>query len=263
MSCAWFRPVAVDFDGEAIEALAANRPTAPAPLGGGRREWAAAMAVEAGVWDRAHGPATTWIGPGAGPRRPAAWTRSSEVSAAAISEAGADAGRPHGTRTLDPPTRLPGPGRAVPGARGGASARPQGWILKQIQTGAGGQRGWRDPGVRPAPTDGGAGAVAEVTGAMNRAGSRSLARRAWPPGGRRQADPPTRTRRRRTARGARGSSRRWPPRGCRRGCSPRRRRGGRGGRMLRGGTRASRRPGGSHRGGRRRAGPDLPGLAEA
>jgi len=158
------RPVAWISHGEVIEALVANRLTAPAPLvrvG----EWAAAMAVEEAYGIEPHLLNDDRIARALDAVAPQLDAIIGGVGAAAISEFGVDVARLHWDMTsislygayLDPDGQYPAPRWGHPKDR-----RPD---LKQIQTGLAVAADGGIPVFHHA-CDGGAAEVAQVAGAM-------------------------------------------------------------------------------------------------
>ena len=158
------RPVAWISHGEVIEALVANRLTAPAPLVR-VAEWAAAMAVEEAYGIEPHLLNDDRIARALDAVAPQLDAIVGSVGAAAISEFGVDVARLHWDMTSislygaypDPDGEYPAPRWGHPKDR-----RPD---LKQIQTGLAVSGDGGIPVFHRA-YDGGAGEVAQVTGAM-------------------------------------------------------------------------------------------------
>ena len=158
------RPVAWISHGEVIEALVANRLTAPAPLVR-VQEWAAAMAVEEAYGIEPHLLNDDRIARALDAVAPQLDAIAGGVGAAAISEFGVDVARLHWDMTSislygaypDPDGEYPAPRWGHPKDR-----RPD---LKQIQTGLAVSGDGGIPVFHRA-YDGGAGEVAQVTGAM-------------------------------------------------------------------------------------------------
>jgi hypothetical protein len=158
------REVAWISHGEVIEALVANRLTAPAPLVR-VEEWAAAMAVEEAYGIEPHLLNDDRIARALDAAAPQLDEIIGSVGAAAISEFGVDAARLHWDMTSislygaypDPDGEYPAPRWGHPKDR-----RPD---LRQIQTGLAVSGDGGIPVFHRA-YDGGAGEVAQVTGAM-------------------------------------------------------------------------------------------------
>jgi transposase len=158
------RPVAWITHGEVIEALVANRLTAPAPLVR-VQEWAAAMAVEEAYGIAPHLLNDDRIARALDAVAPSLEEITGSVGAAAVSEFGVDVARLHWDMTSislygaypDPDEQYPAPRWGHPKDR-----RPD---LKQIQAGLAVSGDGGIP-VFHRPYDGGAGEVAQVTGAM-------------------------------------------------------------------------------------------------
>ena len=144
------RPVAWISHGEVIEALVANRLTAPAPMVR-VQEWASAMAV-----DEAYGIPPELLNDDRIARAldaiaPQLDAITGGVGAAAITEFGLDVSRLHWDLTsISLYGAYPQAGPGVPGAAVGASQGPQAGSEADPDR-AGGQRGRRDPAVPPAP----------------------------------------------------------------------------------------------------------------
>ena len=142
------RPVAWITHGEVIEALVANRLTAPAPMVR-VQERASAMAV-----DEAYGIPPGLLNDDRIARAldaiaPQLDEITGGVGAAAITEFGVDVSRLHWDLTsISLYGAYPEAGRGVPGAAVGASQGPQAGSEADPDR-AGGQRGRRDPGVPP------------------------------------------------------------------------------------------------------------------
>src|SRR5512140_115896 len=158
------REVAWISHGEVIEALVANRLTAPAPLVR-VEEWAAAMAVEEAYGIEPHLLNDDRIARALDAAAPQLDEIIGSVGAAAISEFGVDAARLHWDMTSislygaypDPDGEYPAPRWGHPKDR-----RPD---LRQLQTGLAVSGDGGIPVFHRA-YDGGAGEVAQVTGAM-------------------------------------------------------------------------------------------------
>ena len=158
------RPVAWISHGEVIEALVANRLTAPAPLVR-VEEWAAAMAVEEAYGIEPHLLNDDRIARALDAVAPQLDAITGSAGAAAISEFGVDVARLHWDMTSislygaypDPDGEYPAPRWGHPKDR-----RPD---LRQVQTGLAVSGDGGIPVSRRA-CDGGAGEVAQVTGAM-------------------------------------------------------------------------------------------------
>ena len=158
------RPVAPISHGEVIEALVANRLTAPAPLVQ-VEAWAAAMAVDEAYGIEPHLLNDDRLGRALDAIAPHLDEVIGSAGAAAISESGVDVARLHWDMTSislygaypDPEEEYPAPRWGHPKDR-----RPD---LKQIQTGLAVAADGGIPVFRRA-CDGGAGEVAQVTGAM-------------------------------------------------------------------------------------------------
>src|SRR5271166_5201912 len=158
------RPVAWISHGEVIEALVANRLTAPAPLVR-VQEWAAAMAVEEAYGIGPHLLNDDRIARALDAVAPQLDAIAGGVGAAAISEFGVDVARLHWDMTsISLYGAYPGPDGEYPAPRWGhpKDRRPD---LKQIQTGLAVSGDGGIPVFHRA-YDGGAGEVAQVTGAM-------------------------------------------------------------------------------------------------
>jgi hypothetical protein len=158
------RPVAWISHGEVIEALVANRLTAPAPLVR-VEEWAAAMAVEEAYGIEPHLLNDDRIARALDAVAPQLDAITGGVGVAAISEFGVDVARLHWDMTSislygaypDPDGEYPAPQWGHPKDR-----RPD---LRQVQTGLAVSGDGGIP-VFHRGYDGGAGEVAQVTGAM-------------------------------------------------------------------------------------------------
>jgi transposase len=158
------RPVAPISHGEVIEALVANRLTAPAPLVQ-VEAWAAAMAVDEVYGIEPHLLNDDRLGRALDAIAPHLDEVIGSVGAAAISDFGVDVARLHWDMTSislygaypEPDEEYPAPGWGHPKDR-----RPD---LKQIQTGLAVAADGGIPVFHHA-YDGGAGEVAQVTGAM-------------------------------------------------------------------------------------------------
>jgi transposase len=158
------RPVAWITHGEVIEALVANRLTAPAPLVR-VQAWAAAMAVEEAYGIAPHLLNDDRIARALDAVAPCLEEITGSAGAAAVSESGVDVARLHWDMTSvslygaypDPDGQYPAPRWGHPKDR-----RPD---LKQIQAGLAVSADGGIPVFHRA-YDGGAGEVAQVTGAM-------------------------------------------------------------------------------------------------
>ena len=158
------RPVAPISHGEVIEALVANRLTAPAPLVQ-MEAWAAAMAVDEVYGIEPHLLNDDRLGRALDAIAPHLDEVIGSVGAAAISEFGVDVARLHWDMTsISLYGAYPEPDEEYPAPRWGhpKDRRPD---LKQIQTGLAVAADGGIPVFRHA-YDGGAGEVAQVTGAM-------------------------------------------------------------------------------------------------
>jgi len=158
------REVAWISHGEVIEALVANRLTAPAPLVR-VEEWAAAMAVEEAYGIEPHLLNDDRIARALDAIAPQLDEITGSVGAAAISEFGVDAARLHWDMTsISLYGAYPDPDGDYPAPRWGhpKDRRPD---LRQIQTGLAVSGDGGIPVFHRA-YDGGAGEVAQVTGAM-------------------------------------------------------------------------------------------------
>jgi hypothetical protein len=158
------REVAWISHGEVIEALVANRLTAPAPLVR-VEEWAAAMAVEEAYGIEPHLLNDDRIARALDAVAPQLDQVTGSVGAAALSEFGVDVARLHWDMTsISLYGAYPDPDREYPAPRWGhpKDRRPD---LKQIQTGLAVSGDGGIPVFHRA-YDGGAGEVAQVTGAM-------------------------------------------------------------------------------------------------
>ena len=158
------RPVAWISHGEVIEALVANRLTAPAPLVR-VQEWAAAMAVEEAYGIEPHLLNDDRIARALDAVAPQLDAIVGGIGAAAISEFGVDVARLHWDMTsISLDGAYPDPDGEYPAPRSGhpKDRRPD---LKQIQTGLAVSGDGGIP-VFDRAYDGGAGEVAQVTGAM-------------------------------------------------------------------------------------------------
>ncbi len=158
------RPVAPISHGEVIEALVANRLTAPAPLVQ-VEAWAAAMAVDEAYGIEPHLLNDDRLGRALDAIAPHLDEVIGSVGAAAISEFGVDVARLHWDMTsISLYGAYPEPDEEYPAPRWGhpKDRRPD---LKQIQTGLAVAADGGIPVFHHA-YDGGAGEVAQVTGAM-------------------------------------------------------------------------------------------------
>ena len=158
------RPVAPISHGEVIEALVANRLTAPAPLVQ-VEAWAAAMAVDEVYGIEPHLLNDDRLGRALDAIAPHLDEVIGSVGAAAISEFGVDVARLHWDMTsISLYGAYPEPDEEYPAPRWGhpKDRRPD---LKQIQTGLAVAADGGIPVFHRA-CDGGAGEVAQVTGAM-------------------------------------------------------------------------------------------------
>src|SRR6266566_2971990 len=158
------RPLAWISHGEVIEALVANRLTAPAPLVR-VEEWAAAMAVEEAYGIEPHLLNGDRIARALDAVAPQLDAITGGVGAAAISEFGVDVARLHWDMTsISLYGAYPEPDEEYPAPRWGhpKDRRPD---LKQIQTGLAVSGDGGIPVFHRA-CDGGAGEVAQVAGAM-------------------------------------------------------------------------------------------------
>jgi Domain of unknown function (DUF4277) len=158
------RPVAWISHGEVIEALVANRLTAPAPLVR-VQEWAAAMAVEEVYGIAPHLLNDDRIARALDAVAPQLDAITGGIGAAAISEFGVDVARLHWDMTsISLYGAYPQAGEEYPAPRWGhpKDRRPD---LKQIQTGLAVSGDGGIPVFHRA-YDGGAGEVAQVVGAM-------------------------------------------------------------------------------------------------